>query len=51
MTRFGLALSGGDFRAILYHLGLVRFLRDAGILPRREGVPELSHYQIRDRKA
>src|SRR5271165_2151737 len=34
MSRFGLALSGGGFRAVLYHLGLVRFLRDAGILPR-----------------
>ena len=34
MNRFGLALSGGGFRAVLYHLGLVRFLRDAGILPR-----------------
>jgi predicted acylesterase/phospholipase RssA len=33
MKRFGLALSGGGFRASLYHLGLVRFLRDAGILP------------------
>jgi predicted acylesterase/phospholipase RssA len=32
MTRIGLALSGGGFRASLYHLGLVRFLRDAGIL-------------------
>src|SRR4029079_15075395 len=31
--RIGLALSGGGFRATLYHLGLVRFLRDAGILP------------------
>src|ERR1700678_784414 len=30
--RIGLALSGGGFRASLYHLGLVRFLRDAGIL-------------------
>jgi predicted acylesterase/phospholipase RssA len=27
-----LALSGGGFRASLYHLGLLRFLRDAGIL-------------------
>ena len=26
----GLALSGGGFRATLFHLGLVRFLRDAG---------------------
>ena len=34
MNRFGLALSGGGFRAVLYHLGLVRFLRDAEILPR-----------------
>jgi len=32
MNRIGLALSGGGFRATLYHLGLVRFLRDAGLL-------------------
>jgi predicted acylesterase/phospholipase RssA len=32
MNKIGLALSGGGFRASLYHLGLVRFLRDAGIL-------------------
>src|SRR5260370_795401 len=32
MKKIGLALSGGGFRASLYHLGLVRFLRDAGIL-------------------
>src|SRR4029453_10488531 len=31
--KIGLALSGGGFRATLYHLGLVRFLYDAGILP------------------
>lgn len=31
--KIGLALSGGGFRATLYHLGLVRFLRDAGVLP------------------
>jgi predicted acylesterase/phospholipase RssA len=30
--KIGLALSGGGFRATLYHLGLVRFLRDAGLL-------------------
>jgi len=30
--KIGLALSGGGFRATLFHLGLVRFLRDAGIL-------------------
>lgn len=29
----GLALSGGGFRGTLFHLGVVRFLRDAGILP------------------
>ncbi len=33
MRKIGLALSGGGFRATLFHLGLVRFLRDAGILP------------------
>jgi predicted acylesterase/phospholipase RssA len=33
MKKIGLALSGGGFRATLYHLGLVRFLFDAGILP------------------
>src|SRR3954469_6704481 len=30
--KIGLALSGGGFRATLYHIGLVRFLRDAGLL-------------------
>lgn len=32
MPKLGLALSGGGFRATLYHLGVVRFLRDAGVL-------------------
>jgi predicted acylesterase/phospholipase RssA len=32
MKKIGLALSGGGFRASLYHLGLLRFLRDAGTL-------------------
>src|SRR3954462_759672 len=31
--KIGLALSGGGFRATLYHLGVIRFLRDARILP------------------
>lgn len=31
--QIGLALSGGGFRATLFHLGLIRFLRDAKILP------------------
>jgi predicted acylesterase/phospholipase RssA len=30
--KLGLALSGGGLRATVYHLGLLRFLRDAGIL-------------------
>jgi predicted acylesterase/phospholipase RssA len=33
LNKIGLALSGGGFRASLYHLGLVRLLRDGGILP------------------
>src|SRR5262245_14111541 len=33
MHRIGLALSGGGFRATLYHLGMVRFLWEADILP------------------
>ncbi len=32
MKKIGLALSGGGFRATLYHLGLARFLYDAGLL-------------------
>lgn len=32
MTQFGLALSGGGFRASLYHLGVIRFLHDANLL-------------------
>ncbi|MGE5801152.1 MAG: patatin-like phospholipase family protein [Gemmatimonadota bacterium] len=38
----GLALSGGGFRATLYHLGLVRFLRDARILPNVTHVTSVS---------
>jgi predicted acylesterase/phospholipase RssA len=30
--RLGLSLSGGGFRATLYHLGVVRFLHDVGLL-------------------
>lgn len=32
MSKLGLALSGGGFRATLYHLGVVKFLKDAGVL-------------------
>src|SRR3954454_1784760 len=42
MNRLGLALSGGGFRASLYHLGLVRFLRDAEILPRVTHISSVS---------
>ena len=35
--KIGLALSGGGFRATLYHLGMIRFLRDAKILLRVDG--------------
>src|SRR6516164_7276690 len=42
MNTIGLALSGGGFRATLYHLGLVRFLRDAGILCRVSQITSVS---------
>jgi predicted acylesterase/phospholipase RssA len=40
--KIGLALSGGGFRATLFHLGLVRFLRDADILPRVTHITSVS---------
>jgi predicted acylesterase/phospholipase RssA len=42
MNKIGLALSGGGFRASLYHLGLVRFLRDAGILSKVSQITSVS---------
>lgn len=42
MKKIGLALSGGGFRATLYHLGVVRFLHDAGILPRVTHITSVS---------
>ena len=42
MGRIGLALSGGGFRATLYHLGLIRFLRDAGVLPQVSHITSVS---------
>ncbi len=42
MQRLGLALSGGGFRATLYHLGVVRFLRDAKILPKISHITTVS---------
>src|ERR1044072_2302237 len=42
MNRIGLALSGGGFRATLYHLGLIRFLRDAGLLSKVTHITSVS---------
>jgi hypothetical protein len=42
MKKIGLALSGGGFRATLYHLGLIRFLRDANILPQVTHITSVS---------
>jgi predicted acylesterase/phospholipase RssA len=42
MKKIGLALSGGGFRATLYHLGLARFLRDAGLLSKVTHVTSVS---------
>src|SRR5262245_37725899 len=42
MKKLGLALSGGGFRATLYHLGLLRFLRDAGLLPQVTHITSVS---------
>src|SRR5262245_17137300 len=42
MKKIGLALSGGGFRATLFHLGLVRFLRDAGVLPQVSHITAVS---------
>lgn len=41
-SNIGLALSGGGFRATLHHLGLVRYLRDAGILPHVKDIAAVS---------
>lgn len=32
MSRIGLALTGGGFHTTLYHLGVLRFLRDADLV-------------------
>ena len=42
MPRLGLALSGGGFRATLYHLGIVRFLRDSGQLSQVTDIASVS---------
>jgi predicted acylesterase/phospholipase RssA len=42
MPRLGLALSGGGFRATLFHLGVLRFLKDAGQLQHVTDVASVS---------
>ena len=42
MSRIGLALSGGGFRATLYHMGVLRFLRDAEALNRVSHITSVS---------
>jgi predicted acylesterase/phospholipase RssA len=42
MHRIGLALSGGGFRATLFHLGMVRFLREADVLPKISHITSVS---------
>jgi predicted acylesterase/phospholipase RssA len=42
MSKLGLALSGGGFRATLYHLGVIRFLRDAQILANTSEIASVS---------
>ena len=40
--RVGLALSGGGFRASLYHLGTIRYLEECGIMPHIEVMSTVS---------
>jgi predicted acylesterase/phospholipase RssA len=42
MSTIGLALSGGGFRATLYHLGVVRYLRDCRMLERVGDIASVS---------
>jgi predicted acylesterase/phospholipase RssA len=42
MDTIGLSLSGGGFRATLYHLGVVRFLRDAHLLSKTTEIASVS---------
>jgi predicted acylesterase/phospholipase RssA len=41
-SKFGLALSGGGFRATLFHLGVLRYLYDRGVLGQVEHVSSVS---------
>lgn len=42
MNHFGIALSGGGFRGTLFHLGVIRFLRDAGLLDQVSHITSVS---------
>lgn len=42
MKSYGLALSGGGFRASLFHLGVIRFMRDAGLLSQISHITSVS---------
>ncbi len=42
MSTIGLALSGGGFRAALYHLGVIRYLRDSGALEHVQDIAAVS---------
>lgn len=42
MNKLGLALSGGGFRATLFHLGVLRYLRDVGALTHVTDVASVS---------
>lgn len=42
MPQLGLALSGGGFRATLYHLGVVRYLKDSGQLQQVTNIASVS---------
>jgi predicted acylesterase/phospholipase RssA len=41
-SRIGVAFSGGGFRATLFHLGVVRYLRDADLLRKVEVITSVS---------
>jgi predicted acylesterase/phospholipase RssA len=41
-NRIGLALSGGGFRATMFHLGVVRFLADSGLLAKIPNICSVS---------
>jgi predicted acylesterase/phospholipase RssA len=40
--RIGLALSGGGFRAAIFHLGVIRRLEELGIMPRIDVISAVS---------